>query len=25
VRAAGATDWQVINDFDHLERVVALR
>ena len=25
VRDAGATDWQVINDFDHLERVVALR
>jgi hypothetical protein len=25
VRAAGAVDWQVINDFDHLERVVALR
>ena len=25
VRAAGAIDWQVINDFDHLERVVALR
>jgi hypothetical protein len=25
VRQAGAIDWQVINDFDHLERVVALR
>jgi hypothetical protein len=25
VRDAGAIDWQVINDFDHLERVVALR